>query len=100
MASYENVPVGRLRGVTLKGLDVVPYCHKVACRESICSSYLTARITIVDRNNIIQGLELKGAEPATIAIDGPPNSFVYQQNYMILAIEEHEAGPDNLKAKL
>lgn len=86
----------RLLRCNIKGADCKYYCRKLVVRESFCEHFITAELTIYDNNNVINSLKLQAGDPVSIAFDAPVNSFVWENDFMVLKYEgEQEA--DNLK---
>ncbi len=96
MASIENVPIGRLKVCTLKGFDARYLVRKISLRESICTSYLSGDINLLDCNNFIDPLKLRGLDPIQLSFDAPPNGKSYDVTVYILSIQA-EVSPENLK---
>lgn len=57
--------------------------------ESMCKPYIKAELKIVDNNNFINGLNLRGAEPVNFSIDDG-NGGIYDCTQHILSIQGEE----------
>jgi hypothetical protein len=56
--------------------------------ETMCKPYLTAKILVVDNNNIINGLQLKGGDPINFSFDGGERDYNSQQYILTISGEE------------
>lgn len=100
MASFTQPAKGRLRQFTLAGVDLTGYVQCVQVYESLLKPYLTAHITIIDNNNVIENLQIVGGEPSTILFDSPPNNQVtYSCTLYVLSLSGQQS-PNNLKTQI
>jgi hypothetical protein len=87
---------GRILSCFLEGTDLQQYVNKISVYESLTKSFLTARIRIIDNNNLMENLNVVGGEQMTFAFDSPPNDRRYEQKMHILDMKGSPA--DNLKS--
>ena len=101
MASTREVPSGRLLTMTIKGHNLIGLTRKVSIRESICTSYLSGEIVILDHNNFIVGLGIIGLDPVKIVFDAPivgdRDEAAYECDMYVLSVNA-EASPENLRS--
>lgn len=76
----------RIRRVNLAGVDLQRHTSKIEINESICKSYLTGTLTIIDNNNLINSMALSGGEPCYISFDGG-GGHVYSCSLHLLALK-------------
>lgn len=81
----------------ISGADLKQYTYTLRVYESICKPYITAQAILVDNNNIVENLNIKGGELATFRFTSYPNSRVYQQTLSILSITGKQ-NPNNIKS--
>lgn len=74
----------RLRACAIKGVDMRMHCKSLAVYESMCKPYITSKFIIVDRTNMINGMQLMGGDPINFAFDG--GGEVYESEQFILTI--------------
>lgn len=85
----------RLRRFQINGIDLRQHVNCIKVYESMCKHYVTSVITIVDNNNVINTLDLKGTEPVSFAFDG--GGRVYDTTHYITTIDGEESS-ENLRS--
>lgn len=76
----------RLRKFTIKGVDMRQMCNCIKTFESMCKPYVTTEITIIDNNNAINNLRLRGGEEIRFAFDG--GGRIYEDTHFITTISD------------
>lgn len=66
--------------------------------ETIFKPYITAKLTILDNNQVLQNMKLVGQEQATIAFDGGDGS-IYEQTLYVLNVKGEKAN-QSLRAQV
>lgn len=85
----------RLRSCRIRGVDVRLMTNKISVYESMCKPYITSIVTIIDNNNLINGLGLRGGEEIRFAFDG--GGHVYEATHYISTIKG-EKSAENKRA--
>jgi len=83
----------------LRGLNVIEYTHCVRVYETLCKPYLTAHLILMDNNNLIDNLGIRGGEQCLIAFWSPPNQTVYTAQFYVLQLTGHQS-PMNIKTQI
>lgn len=86
----------RIRSVYLKNVDVARHVNKIDVFEDICKQFKTAKIVIIDNNNVINNLKIVGGEEVSFAFDNLLG-YVYSDKMNIVSISG-EAYAKNKKA--
>lgn len=87
----------RLRKCTIKGTDFRYLVNNITVYESMCKPYITAKITVVDNNNAVNTLQLRGGEKVSFAFDG--GGRVYEMDTYILSLTG-ETSTQNLRTQI
>jgi hypothetical protein len=100
MGTYIKPCYGRALQINLAGTDITQYVHCIRAYETLCKPYLTAHLIIMDNNNLIDSLNIKGGEACGITFDSPPNDqTTYEELYFVLQMTGHQA-PTNIKTQI
>jgi hypothetical protein len=75
----------RVRSLFLNGFDMTKHVTKISVYETIHKPYLTAKVTIIDNNYLIENMGLVGGEPCSFAFDG--GDYVYENTLYILKVK-------------
>lgn len=101
MASFENVTAAKLRFCILTGKNgsenVINLVRTLTIRESICVSYLTGQLLLLDNDNVIDSLALEGGSLCSVSFKAP-TSKSYAVYMYVLNIAA-ESAPENKELK-
>lgn len=90
----------RVRSCFLKGVDLTQYTHCVRIYETLLKPYLTAHLTIIDNNNLIENMNIVGGEECQVTFDAPPNNqVIYNATVYVLSLKGQQS-PNNLKTQI
>ena len=73
----------RFRTCTINGVNLLLHVTGMNVYETIFKPYLTAKLTILDNNGIIQNMKLVGKEPVSIAFDGAQGDIYSAQLHVM-----------------
>ena len=90
---------GKVRSVVLDGNDITDFIQCIRVYESLCKPYLTAHLTIIDNDNVIENLAIVGGEPCEISFFSPPNQRIYDCLVSVLNLDGHQS-PNNVKTQI
>ena len=82
-----------LRACKVKGVDISKHTQAISVFETMCKPYITAKLTILDNNNIINNLQLRGGEKVSFAIDAGFGR-IYESLQYVLSVDG-ESTPGN-----
>jgi hypothetical protein len=99
MASVENVTAARINTCVLKDTDILAITQTVTIHESICTPYLTGELIVLDNQNIIIDLKIKGGELCNIGFDAPLGKRSYDVDTYVLDVKSSSA-EDNMMLKI
>lgn len=92
----------RIRNVYIGGgsidIDIARHTTKIEIFEDICKQFKTAKLTVIDNNNVLGCLNIVGGEPVTIAFDNLIGK-VYEDTMHIISVSG-ECMADNKKAHI
>ena len=54
----------------MNGVDFTSHINQLRVYETITKPYLTAKVTVIDNNNVLDNMNLVGGEPVTFSFDG------------------------------
>lgn len=74
-----------IRQLSVNGTDLGPYVHELSVYESIFTPFRAAEVTIVDTNNIMKGLDIKGNEDVELSFDA--GGQIYTAKFKVLSPE-------------
>lgn len=77
----------RLRRCSIMGVDVRLLTQKISVYETVCKPYISGEVTILDNNNVINNLRLRGGEPISFAFDGG-GGRTYSCDHFITSISD------------
>jgi len=60
----------RIRSLILNGVDLTEFVNRLSVYETIKKPYHTAKLTIIDNNNLLENMGLVGEETCSFAFDG------------------------------
>lgn len=89
----------RIKSLHIKNTDFTSHVNQLRVYESISKPYLTAKITIIDNNNILDNMGLVGGEPVSFSFDGGPNSQSYDANLYVLTVKGQKSN-ESLRAQI
>jgi hypothetical protein len=72
----------RIRSCTINGVDFRNHINQARIYETISKPYLTANLTIIDNNNLIDNMQIKGT-PVSISFDAG-DGLVYDAELYVL----------------
>lgn len=75
-----------LRACKIEGADVRRHIKSISIYETMCKPYITAKITVLDDNNIINTLQLRGGERVSFAIDAGFGR-IYESIQYVLSVD-------------
>jgi hypothetical protein len=103
MSAIENVAIGRLKDINLKGYDIKPITRTLMVRESICTPFITAELMVLDNDNWLTGeIAPNGGDYVNASFDSPhpySSGTVYNMETQIVDIKATKA-KDNLDMKV
>jgi len=99
MSDFIKPTDGRLRLCTVKGFPITGFVQCVRVYETLCKPYLTAQLIIIDNDNLIDNLAIKGMDEVFFSFDSPPNTDVYEQTMYVLQMSAHQS-PTNIKTQI
>jgi hypothetical protein len=103
MSAIENVAIGRLKDINLKGYDIKPITRTLMVRESICTPFITAELMVLDNDNWLTGeIAPNGGDYVNASFDSPhpfSSGTVYKMETQIVDIKATKA-KDNLDMKV
>ena len=76
----------------IHGIDITRHINKVSLYETICKPYITAKLTVMDSDNALDGMYLIGAEP--VQVEFQPYDFVdniYDANLKLHGIKGNQS---------
>lgn len=76
-----------IRKFSVYGLDLTRHVNALSIYETICKPYITARVTVLDNENMLDGADLVGGEMFTTAFEAEGVNDVYQQNLQLLGVK-------------
>lgn len=74
----------RIRSCTINGVDFRNHINQARIYETISKPYLTAKLTIIDNNNLIDNMQIKG-KPVSISFDAG-DGLIYDAELYVLKI--------------
>jgi hypothetical protein len=98
MGTFIKPTDGRVIFCFLNG-DITDYVHCVRIYESLCKPYLTVHLTLIDNDNLIENLGIRGGTRCDVGVQSPPNDYVYQATVFVLNMEGHQS-TTNLKTQI
>lgn len=75
----------RFRSVYIKGIDILRHVAKIEVYEDICKQFKTARLTVIDNNDVINNLKIVGGEEVSFAFDNLLGD-IYQDKMHIISV--------------
>lgn len=82
----------RLRRFQINGVDLRQHVQCIKTYESMCRQYITSTITLIDNNNAVNTLGLKGTEPISYAFDGGTTRIYSSNQYITTITGEEQSG--------
>jgi hypothetical protein len=98
MGDFIKPTDGRIVGCFLNG-DITGYVHCARIYESLCKPYLTVHLTLIDNDNLIENLGIRGGTACALAVQSPPNEYIYSCKVHVLNMEGHQS-TTNLKTQI
>lgn len=80
----------------ISGADITVHVRSIKVFETVCKPYITATLEILDKNNVINNLQLVGSEPVNFAFYGNQNR-IYEAQLRVLSVKS-ETSAQNLRS--
>lgn len=89
----------RVKSLYINNVDFTSHVNQLRVYESIKKPYLTAKITIIDNNNVLDNMGLVGGEPVEFSFDGGPETPSYDASLHVLTIKGQKSN-ESLRAQI
>lgn len=88
----------RVKSLYIAGVDFTAHVNQLRVYETIQKPYLTAKITIIDNNNVLDNMGLVGGEPVEFSFDGGDGP-TYDASLYVLKVKGQKSN-DSLRAQI
>lgn len=89
----------RVKSLYINKVPFTEHVNQLRVYETITKPYLTAKITIIDNNNVLDNMGLVGGEPVSFSFDGGDGTPTYDADLHVLSIKGQKSN-ESLRAQI
>jgi hypothetical protein len=97
--SFPQPTKSRVKSLYINNVDFTAHVNQLRVYETIQKPYITAKVTVIDNNNVLDNMGLVGGEPVDFSFDGGEASQSYDANLHVLKIKGQKSN-ESLRAQI